>query len=126
SIAMRKESLVLEKRRIDGARRKSASHLLTVLKHAVFSDNPKKSPDSRINPNEVVEMNKKLGQALYLLDLIHTAPYFQQADQAKFQIFNKTKEYFASKNKLIANLPLAKEGLEKALGILESDMEKFG
>ncbi len=125
SIAMRKESLVLEKRRIDGARRKSAGHLLTVLKHSVFNDNPKKSPDSRVNPNEVVEMNKKLGQALYLLDLIHTAPYFQQADQAKFQIFNKTKEYFSSKSNLIANLPLAKEGLEKSLEILESDMEKF-
>lgn len=125
-IALRKESLILEKRRLNGTRHKSVAHLQGVLHHAVFKDNPKKPPASRINANEVVELDRKIGKALYFLGSIHAAPYFQQAEQAKFYINNGSKKYFTSKNNLINNLPSIQEGIKEAIRILEPDMEQFG
>jgi DNA-binding response OmpR family regulator len=125
-IALRKEMLILEKRRINSALRKSASQLQGVVNHFVFRDSAKKSPESRINDFEVDVLDRKIGMALHLLEKIHIAPYLQQAEQARLCILNKAKKYFRSRKQLINNLGPAREALAEAVKILESNVENFG
>ena len=125
-IALRKELLILEKRRSTGAINKSSAYLTGILRHSVFHDHPTKSPDSRINDNEVAELDKRIGKTLHLLGTVHALPYSQQAEQAKFHLFNTAKKYFASKKKLIANCGPAQEALEEAIAILKSNLEHLG
>src|SRR4030042_1078733 len=125
-MALRKEVLILEKRRCVGALNRSAAYLTGISRPSVFHDHPIKPPASRINDNEVVELDKKIGKALHLLDTIHALPYSQQAEQAKFQLINKAKRLFMSKKKFVDNLGPAKEALEETIKILKSDIEHLG
>lgn len=125
-MALRKEVLLLEKRRVEGVLRKADARLSGVLHHAVFSKNAKKSPESRIKDYEVTELDSKIGQALHLLGTVYVAPYFQQAEQAKFSLLSKTKKSFRSKNMLLANLDFVREALVETQIILRSDVSHFG
>lgn len=125
-MALRKEILILEKRRTDGALKRSAAYLTGVTRHAVFHEHPAKPPASRINDNEVVELEKQIGRTLYLLDTIHVLPYSKQAEQAKFHLTNKVKKFFISKKNLVDNLGPTKEALEETIKILKSDIEHLG
>jgi len=125
-MALRKELLILEKRRSAGAMHRSTAYITEVMRHAVFRDYLTKPPASRINNNEVVELNKRIGRALHLLDTIRALPYSKQAEQAKFQLINKAKRLFMSKKKLVDNLGSAKKTLEEAINILKSNIEHLG
>jgi len=125
-IAMRKELLILEKRRSSGAMNRSAAYLNGITNHSVFHEHPTKPPASRINDNEVVELDKRIGRALHLLGTIHALPYSQQAEQAKSCLVNKAKGHFTSKKRLLDNLDYAKATLEEAIKIIGSDVEHLG
>ena len=125
-IALRKELLILEKRRSQGAVNKSSAYITGVLRHSVFYEHPTKSPDSRINKNEVAELDKRIGRALYLLGTVHALPYSQQAEQARFSLMNNAKKYFSTKERLIENLNETKKALGEAINILKSDIENLG
>lgn len=125
-MALRKEVLILEKRRSTGALNTSAAYLSEVMHHSVFHDHPMKPPASRINDNEVIKLDKKIGRALHLLETIHVLPYSIQAEQAKFQLINKAKRLFKSKKELVDNFGTAKEALEETIKILKSDIEHLG
>lgn len=125
-IALRKELLILEKRRSTGAINRASAYLTGILRHSVFHDHPTKSPDSRINKNEVAELDKRIGKALHLLGIIHALPYSQQAEQAIFSLMNKAKKYFSSKERLVENLYDIKKNLGEAIDILKSDVEHLG
>lgn len=121
-MALRKETLILEKRRSTGAISRSRAHITGITRHAVFQ----KLPDSRINDNEVIVLDRQIGKALHLLETIHVLPYSQQAEQAKFILINKVKRLFSSKNRLLENLDFIKETLGEAIKILDSDIEHLG
>jgi hypothetical protein len=125
-IALRKELLILEKRRSTGAINKSSAYLTGILRHSVFHEHSTKFPDSRINQNEVAELDKRIGKALHLLGTIHALPYSQQAEQARFSLMNKAKKYFSSKERLVENLADAKQSLGEAINVLKSDVENLG
>ena len=125
-MAMRKEILVLEKRRTGRALKRAEGELTGILHHRLFSDNSQKTPESRINDNEVGILDRKIGRALYFLGMVHTLPYSQQAEQARFCLMNKTKKFFRSKKELLDNAGPAKETLLEAIKILGSDVEHFG
>lgn len=125
-IALRKELMILEKRRSTGAINKSSAYLTGILRHSVFHERQAKLPASRINDNEVAELDKRIGKALHLLGTVHALPYSQQAEQAKFSLMNKTKKFFSSKEKLVENLDNIKEVLEDTIKILESDVDHLG
>ncbi|MCX6762669.1 MAG: hypothetical protein NT093_02710 [Candidatus Moranbacteria bacterium] len=125
-MALRKETLILEKRRSTGAISRSRAHITGITRHAVFHEDSTKSPASRINDNEVAELDKRMGKTLHLLGTIHVLPYSQQAEQAKFILINKVKRLFSSKNKFLENLDFIKEALGEATKILDSDIEHLG
>lgn len=125
-IALRKELLILEKRRSNGAINRSSAYLTGILRHSVFHDHPTKSPDSRINKNEVAELDKRIGKALHLLGTVHALPYSQQAERARFSLMNKAKKYFSSKERLVENLDDVKKALGETIDILKSDIEHLG
>jgi hypothetical protein len=125
-MALRKETLILEKRRSTGAISRSRAHITGITRHAVFHEDSTKSPASRINDNEVAELDKRMGKTLHLLETIHVLPYSQQAEQAKFILINKVKRLFSSKNRLLENLDFIKETLGEAIKILDSDIEHLG
>lgn len=125
-MALRKETLILEKRRSTGAISRSRAHITGITRHAVFHEDSTKSPASRINDNEVAELDKRMGKTLHLLETIHALPYSQQAEQAKFILINKVKRLFSSKNNLLENLDFIKEALGEAIKVLDSDIKHLG
>ena len=125
-MALRKEVLILEKRRANGAISKASAYLTGITRHSIFHEHPAKPSAERINDNEVAILDKQIGKVIHLLDSIHVLPYSQQAEQAKFHLINTAKKLFASKKNLVDNISPAKVALEEAVKILKSDIEKLG
>ena len=117
-IALRKEILELEERRIKGIFKQINTGLVLLQRHPVFQG--KKESDKQIE-----SLDRKLGQLLYKLDTVHIAPYLQQATQAKF-FLEGIKKYFRSSDELGNNLELVISVLEDAQMILQSDVSHFG
>lgn len=124
-MALRKEVLLLEKRRVEGVLRKADARLSGVLHHAVFSKNAKKAPESRIRDYEIGELDNKIGQTLHLLGTVYVTPYFQRAEQVKF-VLTTTKKSFKSKKILIENLNSVRNSLQEAKSIIGSDYSNLG
>lgn len=125
-IALRKEVLILEKRRSEGIIRKAEGLLSGVVHHSLFSLNSKTAPEARINDYEIDVLDRKLGQVLNILESIYVAPYFQKAEQVKFFILNKIKKNFRTKKTLIENLDFVRDGINEMQNILRSDVGHFG
>jgi len=126
TIALRKEILVLEKRRMSGNINKAAGHIQSLLRHPVFLDKKFKTPEQSIKDYEIPIMNRKIGQALHFIDSLRVLPYSQQAEQAKYFIQTKAKKYFSSKSKVVTNRGEIKDAFEEAHKILLSDVEHLG
>jgi len=124
-IALRKEVLILEQRRVERALRKANSMLSGVLHHSVFTTKPNSKPEQRIKEHEVVILDKKLGQVIHELESIYIAPYHQVAEQAIFFIAS-IKKLFRSKEDLVNNLEIISETLADIQDILESKVQHFG
>lgn len=125
-IALRKELLVLERRRSEVNINKAATYVSGVLHHAVFNATARKSPDELIRPDEVEFLERDLNKALHYLDKVFCAPYKQQADQARFDIISKIKKNLSSKKNFVSHLDDVRDALRDAHEILRSDMSEQG
>lgn len=125
-IAMRKELLVFEKKRSEMHIRRAASQVALVLHHTVFKDLPSSGPAGRIQDYEMQYLDLAIGKALHHLQNIYVAPYKQQADQAEFVLLQNVKRFLKSKKSLLDNRESLRANLQDVLGILNSDMSKFG
>jgi ElaB/YqjD/DUF883 family membrane-anchored ribosome-binding protein len=124
-IAMRKELLILEKRRIEGTKNKAAGLLRRVSRHPVFNEKTKKPPELGIKDHEVKKLYEVIEQTLDLLDTILVSPYLEQARQTK-EAIKEIKDLFSSKDNLVDHLTEVKIGLAKAIKVIESDVENLG
>ena len=112
-IAMRKELLVLEKRRLQAAIKKATEKNQLLLRHPVFTGGP-------IRKYEINSISERMGLCLFSLNNISISPYWEQAQQAKNylreakKIFNRS--YFIE----------AKPFLENSLAILKTDLSQHG
>jgi hypothetical protein len=124
-MAMRKEIIFLEQRRIKGAVERSKAHLNGVLHHPVFNEGSKDKSGERINDNEVEELNRKIGKTLHQLGTIHVFPYLAQTEQAIFHLKYDIKKHFSSKEELVRNIDSVKKSLTNVLMILGEDIERL-
>jgi ElaB/YqjD/DUF883 family membrane-anchored ribosome-binding protein len=124
-IAMRKELLILEKRRIEGIKNKAAGLLRRVSRHPVFNEKTKKPPELGIKDHEVKKLYEVIEQTLDLLDTILVSPYLEQARQTK-EAIKEIEDLFSSKDNLVDHLTEVKIGLAKAIKVIESDVENLG
>ncbi len=119
-IALRKEVLILEQRRLEKALRRADSLLSGVLHHSVFSEKTNSLPAQRIRDNEVAILETKLGQALHELETVYAAPYHHIAEQARFFI-SRIKKLFRSKDSIINNREVIIETLADVQEILRTN-----
>lgn len=123
-IALRKEVLILEQRRLEKTLRRTDSLLSGVLHHSVFSERSNSLPERRIRDNEVAILETKLGQALHELESVYAAPYQQIATQARFFI-SRIKKLFHSKDSIINNREVIIETLADVQEILRTNPKNF-
>jgi len=112
-IAMRKELLVLEKRRLDASVSKAVGKLRAVSRHPVFNGQGIAQHELRIL---AIEINKSMS----FLNTAWISPYWEQANQAKLFLSN-AKKFIHSKR-----FAEAGKTLNIALSILETDLNEFG
>ena len=111
-IAMRKELLILEKRRVELAIEKAARTVLRILRHPVFSNGSILKHENKI-------LLESIGRSLFHLNNIRVSPYWEQAEQAK--LFLGQAKKFIAMNKFAK----VKTALKEALNILESDLSEI-
>ena len=112
-IAMRKELLILEKRRLQAMIKKAAAKTQLLLRHPVFNNKP-------IRKYEINIIDQRMGQCLSALNNIRVSPYWEQAEQAK--------NYIREAKKILNGSYLieAKPFLENSLAILKSGLSRYG
>lgn len=125
-IAMRKEALILEKKRINHVFHKASLRIIEVMAHEVFKCHSPKPAQEKIRDNEARILDKKIGQALHLLSTIRALPYSQKAQQAAFRLRTRVKIFIQSKMSLIDNAGAVHESLLEALSIIDADIENIG
>lgn len=124
-VAMRKEMLVLEKRRVEKEMDKANSKLNLLLNHPIFKTDDKRAPESRLKEHETTALQLRVQQAVEFLNTIHVAPYYQQAEQAKFflrEIFNLLN----SQASILENVDRIRDKIKDVQFILTSKIEHFG
>jgi len=110
--AMRKEILILEKRRLDTAISKAAKKTLEIFRHQVFHG-------KAISQHEPKILETNINKALYFLNDIWMSPYWEQGEQAK--LFLGQAKKFISMNRFAK----VKTALKETLNILGSDLSKI-
>ena len=112
-IALRKEILIFEKRRIQDALRKAISKTAFIPKSA--------SPAGKLNPaDETKIIMRNFEQALFFLNNNRVSPYWEQTEQVKYYYWQAKK--LRRQNNFLA----AGEMVKTALEILRTDMDQYG
>jgi hypothetical protein len=125
-IALRKEILELEERRIEGVLRKANSQLTVIGRHAVFAPQTVAGSPVLIRDYEVEVLKRKCNQVLYELSTIHISPYLQQARQAAFFIERDVKKHFVTVESVTANRGVITTTLTDVQKILTATVPGFG
>ncbi len=112
-IAMRKELLILEKRRMRIAVERSAGTVQRILRHPVFSNGSMKEYENKI-------LFDLIGKSLFFLNNVRVSPFWEQAEQAKL-FLEQAKRFIKSKQ-----FAQTGETLKIAWEILKSDINQFG
>ena len=99
-IALRKELLILEKRRLKNQIAKAKTKLKLIRLHPVFKK--KKQKISKYEPKFLI---MGINKTLSLLQSIWIYPYYEQAYQTRFYL-EKTKRLISKKNYTKANVVL--------------------
>lgn len=108
-IAMRKELLIFEKRRLAALIQKAANSLRLICRHPVFNN-------KRITEYEPKILITKINKTLNLLNTVLIFPYREQVEQAKLSLENAKKSMCSKQFSQAGNL------LKTSLEILESKL----
>ncbi|MFH1427364.1 MAG: hypothetical protein ABIG60_02445 [Patescibacteria group bacterium] len=111
-IALRKEMLVFEKRRVEQAIKQAATNVNFITQTNFLN---RKS----IRPSEKRALLQQIGISMYSLNNIRVSPYWEQTEQAKSYLLSGKKQIFNGK------LIKANSLIHTALEILETDMSQY-
>jgi ElaB/YqjD/DUF883 family membrane-anchored ribosome-binding protein len=121
-IAMRKELLVLERRRSEKVLDKASTKLNAIINHQVF----RIGKPGIIKDYEVETLKKKADEVLEMLQEVYVAPYFQVKEQAKYFLEYILKPYLKNANTVTEKKKEIRHVIEDTKKILGTDVSEMG
>jgi ElaB/YqjD/DUF883 family membrane-anchored ribosome-binding protein len=121
-IAMRKELLVLEKRRSEKVLEKAGTRLNIIRNHQVF----RTGKPGTISDHEVETLKKKTDEVVEMLQEVYVAPYFQVKEQAKYFLEYVLKPYLKDATTVIQKKQEIRHAVEDVQKILGTDVSDMG
>ncbi len=112
-IAMRKEALILEKRRMESTIKIAMGNPKIILRHPVFSN-------GTIKEYEISPICGRIDMTNFMLKNVRVSPYYEQTQQIMLYL-EQAKKYFAN-NEFMK----AKKMLNIAIEIYKSDLSRLG